>query len=154
MKSKRVFAQKLSQGIVTMLALAMLAAAPTATAQAKRYTVLHDFTDTNGAFPRGNLIFDASGNLYGVTGGGGIVNKAECLPAFNFTSCGTVFKLTKASGGGWAGKVLYEFTGGSDGANPQAGLVFDSAGNLYGTTYAGGLYGFGVAFELSPNPDG
>jgi uncharacterized repeat protein (TIGR03803 family) len=50
--------------------------------------------------------------------------------------------------------VLYSFTGGSDGANPQSRLTFDAAGNLYGTTYSGGLWGYGTVFELSPNGNG
>ncbi len=50
--------------------------------------------------------------------------------------------------------VLYTFTGGIDGANPTSRLTFDSAGNLYGTTYAGGLWGYGTVFELSPNGSG
>ena len=52
------------------------------------------------------------------------------------------------------GAVLYSFTGGSDGANPQSRLTFDAAGNLYGTTYSGGLWGYGTVFELSPNGNG
>jgi len=51
-------------------------------------------------------------------------------------------------------KVLYNFTGGIDGAGPYSGLVADKAGNLYGTTAAGGAYNYGAVFELSPNADG
>jgi uncharacterized repeat protein (TIGR03803 family) len=47
--------------------------------------------------------------------------------------------------------VLYNFTGGGDGGNPQSNLTFDGAGNLYGTTNGGGLFGYGTVFELSPN---
>ncbi len=50
--------------------------------------------------------------------------------------------------------VLYSFTGGSDGGDPTSNLAFDAAGNLYGTTYSGGLWGDGTVFELSPNGDG
>ncbi len=52
------------------------------------------------------------------------------------------------------GTILYNFTGGSDGSNPQSSLTFDSAGNLYGTTFSGGLFGYGTVFELSPNGNG
>jgi len=51
-------------------------------------------------------------------------------------------------------QTLYTFTGGNDGGNPYAGLIFDSNGNLYGTTVYGGTYAYGTVFELSPGPDG
>jgi len=96
--------------------------------------VLYRFTGgTDGANPEAGLVRDAAGNLYGTTtyGGGGACQNGS------FTGCGTVFKVDKT------GKetVLYRFTGGTDGANPFAGLVRDSAGNLYGTTYQGGNTG-------------
>ncbi|MGH9496474.1 MAG: choice-of-anchor tandem repeat GloVer-containing protein [Candidatus Sulfotelmatobacter sp.] len=50
--------------------------------------------------------------------------------------------------------VLHTFTGGADGGTPQGTLLFDKAGNLYGTTWEGGQYGFGVAFELTPHANG
>jgi uncharacterized repeat protein (TIGR03803 family) len=53
-----------------------------------------------------------------------------------------------------AASVLYQFTGGIDGGSPNAGVVFDDAGNLYGTTKSGGLYGHGTVFELSPSESG
>ncbi len=111
-------------------------------------TVLYRFSGGNdGAFPYGNLIFDAAGNLYGTTFGGGTSGN------------GTVFKLTH-SGGSWTESVLHSFYGGTDGATPESGLVFDKAGNLYGTTYAGGHsgcssnYGCGTVFQLTPAGDG
>jgi uncharacterized repeat protein (TIGR03803 family) len=102
-------------------------------------TALYSFTGgADGANPYyAGVIFDASGNLYGTTVGGG---------AFNL---GTVFELTP-SASGWNETVLYSFAGGSDGASPYAGLTFDAAGNLYGTTYGGGSSNFGTAFELKP----
>jgi uncharacterized repeat protein (TIGR03803 family) len=85
--------------------------------------VLHSFQGgTDGSAPSAGLIFDAAGNLYGTTYVGGT------------SSAGTVFELTPAAGGTWTEKVLYSFGGGTDGANPTAGLIFDAAGNLYGTT--------------------
>ncbi len=119
------------------------------------YRVLYEFTGQNedGANPIGNLVMDGAGNLYGVTQEGGT---GTC--SFSI-GCGTVFELSPPShpGGAWSENILYEFQGPSfsDGQNPMAGLVFDSAGNLYGTTFYGGIPqsnnpGFGTVFELSP----
>jgi len=105
-------------------------------------TVLYRFTGgSDGAAPQSNLIFDATGNLYGTTGGGG-----------DASSDGTVFQLTPPSiqGGVWTETVLYRFAGGSDGETPLAGLVFDHAGNLYGTTLFGGITNAGTVFQLTP----
>jgi len=100
--------------------------------------VLNSFgSGTDGVRPRGVLIFDAAGNLYGTTYG----------DPYNQ---GTVFELTPAARGTWTEKVLHTFGSGSDGTFPAAGLVLDAAGNLYGTTYEGGTYGLGTAFELTP----
>ena len=102
--------------------------------------VLHNFNNngTDGASPQAGVVVDAAGNVYGTTNNGGTFND------------GTVFELTPAAGGGWTEKVLHNFTNGADGGNPQAGLILDGAGNLYGTTYIGGAYGYGTAFELTP----
>ncbi len=106
--------------------------------------VLHNFGNgTDGAFSAAGLIFDTAGNLYGTTAGGGTYSK------------GTVFELTPTAGGGWTEKVLYSFNGnGSDGFAPYSGLVFDAAGNLYGTAYYGGAYSSGTVFELTPQAGG
>lgn len=85
-------------------------------------------------------VFDQAGNLYGTTGGGGSAGD------------GAVFKLTPA-GGGWTESVIHDFTGG-DGVSPESGVIFDSAGNLYGTTLLGGLYGDGTGFRLTPSGSG
>jgi uncharacterized repeat protein (TIGR03803 family) len=103
-------------------------------------TVLHSFTGgADGANPAAGLIRDPAGNLYGTTQWGGIMT-GLCSP----TGCGVVFRLDPT------GKetVLYSFTGGGDGANPAAGVIGDAAGNLYGTTPAGGASGYGVVFKL------
>jgi uncharacterized repeat protein (TIGR03803 family) len=106
---------------------------------AGKETALYTFTGgTDGAFPYGGLVLDAVGNLYGTTGFGGDLS---CQPP---NGCGTVFKLTKTG----RKKVLYSFTGnGVDGAVPNTTLVRDAAGNLYGTTNAGGI-GAGVVFKV------
>lgn len=109
---------------------------------AQQETVLLSFNRKDGGQPIVPLIFDASGNLYGTT----------YLDANNW---GTVFELTPKAGGGWTEKVLHNFNNnGTDGYHPQGGLVFDAAGNLYGTTYAGGAYNWGTVFELTPNARG
>ena len=99
--------------------------------------VLYNFGGTDGDQPAAGLVFDAAGNLYGTTYVGGTSDK------------GTVFELTPAGGGTWTEKVLYNFNG-TSGAIPQAGLIFDAAGNLYSTTFAGGTYNLGTLFELTP----
>ncbi|PYX46692.1 MAG: hypothetical protein DMG79_15670, partial [Acidobacteria bacterium] len=106
-------------------------------------SVVYGFTGgADGANPYyADVILDAAGNLYGTTVGGGDHN------------LGVVFKLTRSETG-WTESVLYSFAGGSDGANPYAGLVFDKAGNLFGTTYGGGSGGIGTIFELSPGTPG
>jgi uncharacterized repeat protein (TIGR03803 family) len=112
--------------------------------------VLYEFAGNaptqDGANPFGGLVMDASGNLYGTTAYGGY--NAVCTVGFNTQGCGTVFELVN-SNGSYSEKVLYRFTGyGADGAFPSAGLVMDAAGNLYGTTPAGGAHGNGTVFEL------
>jgi len=97
-------------------------------------TVLYEFTGgTDGASPEGRLVMDRSGNFYGTTTAGGVSN------------AGTVFKVTRKG----QETVLYSFSGKPDGANPVAGLAIDSAGNLYGTTTAGGSNGNGTVFKLA-----
>jgi uncharacterized repeat protein (TIGR03803 family) len=99
--------------------------------------------DLNGVYPLG-LAFDSSGNLYGVTAGGG------------FDNSGVAFALSPGSAGGWVENVIYTFGSGADGIQPNSPLVFDASGNLYGTTAAGGEYDIGNAlfggtvFELTP----
>lgn len=109
-------------------------------------TVLYRFQGgNNGAEPNG-LVLDPAGNLYGTTFGS---NNFGCA-----TGCGTVFKLTPNSGGNWSQTILHAFGTGSDGAHPAASMIFDAAGNLYGTTQGGGASGYGTVFELMPGPKG
>lgn len=125
-----------------------------------KYKVLYTFPGgSRGGFPSGPLAFDPAGNLYGDAANGGVPG-GKC--AFS-VGCGLVYELTPdATSGKWREKVLYTFTGGADGALPQGGLVFDSLGNLYGTTEAGGRKNpkycveaaCGVVFQLTPSPDG
>lgn len=102
-------------------------------------TTLYTFAGgTDGAIPEAQLLMDSQGNLYGTTYNGG--GSANCS-----NGCGTVFKV--ATGGNET--VLYRFNGGTDGANPVAGLTMDLAGNLYGTTFNGGAHGYGTVFRLN-----
>jgi hypothetical protein len=120
-------------------------------------TILYSFpTAKQGYVPNGNLVFDGAGNLYGATTYGG--GKGTTCDSF-YQYCGAVFELSppKTKGGKWTEKVLHAFASGTDGANPNGGLVFDSKGAIYGTTYGGGFEGgdcgsggCGTVFELKP----
>lgn len=104
-----------------------------------RETLLHSFSGgADGRRPACTLIFDAAGNLYGTT----------------FAPKGTVFELSPQIGGGWTEQVLHTFGVGADAKNPDAGLIFDLAGNLYGTSKLGGVNDNGTVFELSPQAGG
>jgi uncharacterized repeat protein (TIGR03803 family) len=111
--------------------------------------ILHrfGFSADDGAFPSlGQLAMDSQGNLYGAAGG-------DKLPY------GVVFKLARVADSSsvkWQESILYNFTGGADGDGPGGGVILDSAGNLYGTTIAGGWSdcGCGVVFKLSLQTDG
>ena len=103
---------------------------------AGRETVLYRFRGlADGRYPNGPLLAGAGGNLYGTTSGGGEYN------------CGVVFKLDTS------GKIhlLHTFTCGADGATPDAGVIRDPGGNLYGTTEQGGAFGWGTVFSLDPS---
>ena len=116
--------------------------------------VLHSFCAqkncTDGDSPQAELIMDAAGNLYGTTTGGGA---HECGV---YCEGGTVFELIpNATKTAWTETVLYSFCAQkncADGDEPRAGVIMDSAGNLYGTTHRGGADGnYGTVFELTPN---
>jgi hypothetical protein len=100
-----------------------------------RETVLHAFADKlDGALPMGGVVLDAAGNVYGTTSRGG--NIKDC-PTGQVVGCGVVFKLTSSSSG-WTEQVLHAFTENNQGYYAESGVVFDSLGNLYGTTLTGG----------------
>jgi uncharacterized repeat protein (TIGR03803 family) len=109
-------------------------------------TVLYSFAgNLDGANPVAGLTLDKSGNLYGTTTDGGTNGN------------GTVFELLAptVSGGAWTEQLLYsfgQFTG--DGSDPVAGVTFDNSGNLYGTTAAGGNYGYGTVYQLQNSGSG
>ena len=114
----------------------LLSAAPTE-------TVLHRFSLRDGASP-GSLISDSSGNLYG--------------SAYSGVNGGVVFKLSLGKNGRWKDTTLYAFcplqTACPDGQLPMGRLLLDAAGNLYGTTQAGGAHNIGTVFKLTPTPTG
>ncbi len=122
---------------------------------------LHRFTGAgmDGAYPNGGLILDGAGNIYGTTSLGG---KGTCVQYTGgpVQGCGTVFELSPAPSGSWTQTIVHTFQGtvvgapAADGVVPVSGLIFDTAGNLYGTTSEGGKYGYGTVFELSPKTGG
>jgi hypothetical protein len=106
--------------------------------------VLHSFgKGTDGNEPLGSLVADASGNLYGVTLRGGVYGSSTVYG-------GTVFELSSGAGGSWTETILHKFGKGTDGSAPVGALIFDSVGNLYGTTAVGGVYGGVMVFEIVP----
>jgi uncharacterized repeat protein (TIGR03803 family) len=131
-----------------VFAALLLTALPQAQAQTEK--VLYSFCNQlnenvceDGAYPQGGVVRDSKGNLYGTTRTGSPNNLGE------------VFKITPTG----EFSVFYSFRGTPDGAQPQAGLIIDSVGNLYGTTESGGTfsnlcagnYGCGTVFEITPS---
>jgi uncharacterized repeat protein (TIGR03803 family) len=106
--------------------------------------VLYSFAGgSDGSAPASGITFDAAGNIYGTTDGGG---NSGC----GSSGCGTVYKLTP-SGSDWTETVLYKFSGATDGYFPVGGVIFDQSGNMYGSAAQGGPNLGGTLFELSPN---
>jgi uncharacterized repeat protein (TIGR03803 family) len=107
------------------------------------FELLHSFTfGVDGALPSAPLVVNDAGSvIYGTAEGGGISNH------------GNVFRLVRTSQG-WKGTVLHSFGQGTDGWYPDAAVISDKKGNLYGTTSEGGLYGWGTVFEMSPTGGG
>ncbi len=130
-----------TRSLIAGVVIAMFASA--AFSVTPKESVLYHFKGgSDGAAPAASLVEDSAHNLYGTTTSGGTSN------------LGTVFEISPP-GTVWTETVLYSFAGGSDGANPYGNLIFDKAGNLYGTTSAGGGNancggGCGTVFELSP----
>ena len=92
----------------------------------------------NGYYPSGGLVFDSSGNLYGLANNGGAYD------------AGVVFELSPPMGGSWSYNVLYNFGATAEGRYPSGTLIFDAHGNLYGVTGGGGTDNFGTVFEVTP----
>jgi uncharacterized repeat protein (TIGR03803 family) len=107
-------------------------------------SILHAFVynSGDGYYPWG-IAMDVSGNIWGVTAGGG-----NCPSG----SCGTVYELVRASN--WRETIVYDFQGGTGGDEPVSTLVFDSTGNVYGTASIGGVSGGGIVFEMTQSSGG
>jgi uncharacterized repeat protein (TIGR03803 family) len=134
--------KKLSTPLTAVLAL-LVASTITQTRALAQEKILHNFdtADDGGYSPYGGLVFDSSGNLYGTTTSGGSVGD------------GTMFELTPAKVGGWVAHVRLNFSR-ETGKDPRAGMVFDGAGNLYGTTFAAGPLTAGTVFKLTAQSNG
>jgi uncharacterized repeat protein (TIGR03803 family) len=105
--------------------------------------VIHTFDVKTGSDPVGGLVFDSKGDLFGTTQGGGAYK------------VGVVFALLYSGKDVWTARAIHNFTGGSDGGYPYAErLIFDKAGNLYGTTQGGGVNNWGVVFKLFQSSKG
>jgi uncharacterized repeat protein (TIGR03803 family) len=104
-------------------------------------TVLYNLTGEFDKFA-GPLVLDASGNLYGE------------IQGVDNSHNGRVFELSPSGEGTWTMTDLYDFTGSPDGSFPLGGVIFDSAGNLYGTTLGGGACNCGTIFKLTPQQGG
>lgn len=154
----RIWSTKVAAAVIrstmTLAVFCVLLLSVNHPAQAQTEAALYSFSgNPDGAYPESRLTADSAGNLYGTTLSGGL-------------GSGTVFELSPNGSGGWTETVLYNFcsqTNCADGANPKyAYVMFDSHGNLYGTTYAGGANnssacgnsGCGVVYELSPGQSG
>jgi uncharacterized repeat protein (TIGR03803 family) len=111
--------------------------AKTAGGYASTATLLASFDGSNGAIPTAGLVADAAGNLFGTTSQGGAYGD------------GTVFEIAKTDGGYASSPTTLVNFGGADGIDPDAALLVDSVGNLFGTTYLGGANGAGTVFEIA-----
>jgi uncharacterized repeat protein (TIGR03803 family) len=136
--------QKSSSALLMLAVLALTPVLMATLASAQTETLLHNFGGftNDGASPNGTLILSASGNLFGTTYFGGP------------NGLGTAFELSPKTGGGWTLTLLHVFGKGVDGQLPDAGLLLDSSGNLYGTTTSGGTHSAGTVFELIPATGG
>src|SRR5204862_5998747 len=107
-------------------------------------SVVHSFTGgtDGGSGSAGRLILDEAGNLYGVATTGGAYGQ------------GTVFALLRSHNGNRKFKTLYSFKGQPDAGFPYGGLLFDTSGHLFGTTYYDGAYNVGAVYELFPQSTG
>jgi hypothetical protein len=107
------------------------------------FKVIHSFGCDDGNYLDHGVTLDAAGNLYGVT------HEYGCGMGL-----GAVFKLTPNADGSWAESVIHIFYGPPDAYPPTSGVIFDADGNLYGTGFDGGDYGWGAVYRLTLNSDG
>jgi hypothetical protein len=139
--------RKTSRIFLAAIAIAAFTFSLAVRVQAQTYNILYSFTGaSDGKDGADSLIFDSAGNLYGTTSEGG--NGCTLI-----TGCGTIFELSPNGSGGWTEQVIYAFTGGAGGSQPEGSLVMDAAGNLYGTTDSGGTC-CGTVYKLTHNSSG
>jgi uncharacterized repeat protein (TIGR03803 family) len=122
-------------------------------------SVVYPFSGNRVGFPTAGLIVDANGDLYGTASGAAPFGPAGCFASG--VGCGAVFMLTPPGpgGSGWRATFLHRFKGGEDGSIPEAGLIMDANGALYGTTSLGGgvascYDGCGTVFRMTPPKPG
>ncbi len=152
MKEESSFRQRTATRVLLLALIVAVVAPKSSHAQCTRscggqpppphdgFSLLHDFTGPpDGAGSTAGLVEDAAGNFYGTTSQGGITSGA-CQSV----GCGIVFKVDQSGNE----TVLHSFAGQPDGATPLAGLVLDAAGNMYGTTFQGGISNQGTVFKL------
>src|ERR1700722_8525833 len=131
-RTRKAYRRTGAKYLLSATAAVALCAFGAGTALAAKETAIYSFTgNTDGGFPQGGLVANERGDLFGVTTSGGSGHN------------GVVFELKKPAKGqtAWTQTTLYAFTGGNDGGVPQAGLMIDGSGNLYGTTYQFGAGG-------------
>lgn len=157
-----------SRVVLSVATLALLAGCGSGSSQASLFApgvssagrahsaerVLYSFSGgTDGGGPVGSIAFDASGNAYGTTHFGGISSCGGNVGG----GCGVVFELSPNKSGDWSESPLYAFADTSDGGFPNAGVIIDKNGNLFGTASTGGSFqcsiGCGVVYELTKSSD-
>jgi uncharacterized repeat protein (TIGR03803 family) len=107
-----------------------------------RFNRLYSFTGANGSQPNTTLVRDPDGRLYGTTNGGGVGNGV----LFGLSPAGNILPTPFSN---WMESLLYDFTGGNDGASPGGSLALDGSGNIYGTAVTGGVNGGGTLYEFT-----
>ena len=116
-------------------------------------SLLHSFENngTDGNYPLGSIAFDAAGNLYGSTGGGGKYTGSDCVNGQQGGSyCGTIYQLAPGKNGTWTESILHNFQDNhKDAIFPIFGVVLDAHGNVYGASGVGGKHSGGTVFELT-----
>lgn len=146
-----MMSKRIGTALVSSLFIALTLAGNAAAAGGTSRVLYSFHGGGDGSSPMSSMLADSAGNLYGTTVSGG--GSGNCA-----LGCGTVFELSPPSspGGAWTETVLHSFQGGDDGAGPEAPMIADHAGNLYGSTSEGGagncdnegLVGCGTIFEL------
>jgi len=134
--------------LVALLSSAVVLVTLCAPATAQTETILYNFGASGDGANPGYLALDDSGNLYGNTFYGGPYGNASRQTG------GTIFELSPSSGAAWTESLLYSFNGDTVNGQVPYGIIRDSSGKLYGTTFDGGDYSQGTVFEMELFPGG